>query len=338
MMDRMMRGLLQVKIINIPRAITKICLMIGLLCSCSAIASTIALVRRSGVEFEEVDRTTSEILGEDYRIERLILDKTIKYEDFIKFVKEVQPSLLLLMDNTAVDFGKKLTEEKDSKLASTPTISAMGLNLRERLKGRRTMSGVAYEVPAFTILTNFRNLLADRKLINVITIYRENEFSDMMIDAQKQLNREGINLIGLDASHVHGSELISFLNRHLKETYHGSIIDAILVMTDNILINKSTFTSVWLKKAKSLNIPLLCGVKNLTLSNVNLCSYAAFPDHDELGNQISQQVFSILEDNFLPVELGVEYILAVKQIANPKLLKKSNIKLKPEAQKILIKE
>ena len=328
----------QVKETNMLNNVVKICLTLVLFMDLTAVASTIGLVRQAGVEFEEVDKTVSEILGEDYSVKRFVLKKDSKYTQFLDFVKKEKPALVILMDNVAVNFGKKLAKESDKSLANIPTISAMGLNLKDQLKGQATMSGVAYEVPAFTILTNFRNLLADKRLINVLTIYRDDEFANMMTDAQKQLDREGINLIGVDASHVKGSQLNSFLNRHLSETYHGAKIDAILVMTDNILMNKSTFAPIWLKKARTLKVPFLCGVKNLAISKINFCSYASFPDHNELGDQVSQQVFAILEDESSPEEVGVEYILAVKQIANHQLLKQKKINLKKEAEKALVKE
>ena len=96
-----------------------------------ALARTIGLVRQAGAAFEEVDKTISDIVGEDYSLERMVIDKTTDYASFLKFVKDKKPDLLILMDNAPVRFGKMLSKEKSKKLANLPSVSAMGLNLKE---------------------------------------------------------------------------------------------------------------------------------------------------------------------------------------------------------------
>lgn len=293
----------------------------------SLYASDIGLVRQKGYLFEQFEKTIVEILGSQYKVHTFVLEDHMKYSSFLSFVRSKRLKMLVLMDNAAVKFGKRLSFESDKNLSDLPSVSAMGLNLKEQLRGFRSMSGVAYEVPALTNLINFRNLLKDKKLTNVLTVYRHSVFSNMMRDAQMQLNREGINLIGLDASSLRGDELTFFLERYLSDLYYGNKIDAVLVMADNVLISRENFSTVWINKARSLNIPFICGVKSLVAEDLDFCSYASYPDHVELANQVSQQIFSIIEEGANPEELGVEYILSVKEVVNLPLLKSKSVLL-----------
>ncbi|NRA63330.1 MAG: hypothetical protein HRU19_02535 [Pseudobacteriovorax sp.] len=298
----------------------------------------VGIVMESGPEFQVVEKSVSSILeDEDIKVLRFKLSKDAKYSDFLKFVKSKNPEVLVLMDNRAMEFGKQLAKEKDPVLNGIKSVAAMGLNLKTELKNDKNISGVAFEVPAYTILTNFRSLVKNRKLENVLVIYRHDQFALMVEEAKRQLDREGIRLIAIDASDQPAGKLKSFLSSYLKPSYQGIRLDAILVITDSKLMNQKTFSSVWVSKARSLKIPMLCGIKKFVSPEFNFCSYASFPDHVELGAQISQMVFSLLDGESTPEELGVEYILSVQQAVNEPMLKNMNIELKPDAKDKLIK-
>ena len=245
------------------------------------------------------------------------MDKDTSYAEFLSAVKKNQPKVLAVFDNKAVNFAIRMHEQGAlPKGPALPVAATMALNLKNVLKNTRNMCGIAYEVPAFTILTKFRSLVKST-LTTVLAPYRKKEFDTLLNDAKGQLGKENIRLIPVDVEQ--NGDSIESINKTvaklLMEGYNGVKIDAIMIPADNLILNNDSFTSIWVDGARKLKIPFLCNVDKFASREFDFCTFAASPDFVELGHQFAEQIHEILQGTPAD-ELGVDYILAAKSSLN----------------------
>ena len=291
--------------------------------ACSVFARDKVLVFRQGsVNYQEVVNSVKEEVDGEFEIVDHILDADSSYNDFAKKVRAEKPNLLLLLDNQAVDFARKFNTEKDEFAKNLKSVAAMGLNLREILKGNKNICGVEYEVPAYSLITNYR-FTVDKNIKTALVFYRKSEHEMMISTAEKQLAKEGITLKAIDTeSRGSGKKEVNFfLKRNLiREIYHKNI-DVVWVISDSVMMNNDNFGDVWLNAANRKKVAFISGISSFASEEMNFCVYAASPNHQDLGNQVAQLLFSVLSDGVEPAEIGVEYILSVKKSLNKKKLR-----------------
>ena len=291
-------------------------------------AGSILVVRKNGPAFLEVKEGVAvEIDGDHTLVDYIISEKT-KYEAFVKKVKQTNPDLMLLMDNQAVTYGIKYNQDKNKKTKLVPGVAAMGLNLKKYLSDIRGMSGITYEVPGLTLITRFRYIV-NQPLKRILTFYRGSEFSDLIADTKAQLKREKIELLAMDVEKEGKDKksIVKFLDENLKETVNGKKVDGVLVLNDNALLNPETFGPIWVARAREFKVPFLCGIENFALRKLDFCTYAASPNHKALGQQVAEQILTIIEDG--EEDVGVEYILSVVQTLNLERAMKIGLKVNP---------
>jgi ABC-type uncharacterized transport system substrate-binding protein len=261
-------------------------------------------------------------------IKELIITEEMSFDKVQEAIVKEKPDILVGLDNLAVSHIKAI-QKKSGPLESLPGAATMALNLHHELDDAKNMCGIAYEVPAFSIVTKFRSYVT-LEINRVLTYYRKSEFDTAFNAAVSQLKTVGIELIGidLDAYSSKPSELNKKVEETLSDTYDGKPIHAILVPSDNYILNRDGFTKVWLKKAKTLKIPLLCNIENFANPEYDFCSYAVYPDFRDLGRQFAEQLKEVIEHKTPPKELGVDFIVATKEKANPEKLEKLKIVVK----------
>ncbi|SME99646.1 hypothetical protein [Pseudobacteriovorax antillogorgiicola] len=268
---------------------------------------TILVVRQQQQLFEDFYKILEVELG-SYQLHDFILKPKPDYDRFKAEINQRKPQLLILLDNTSIDFAQRYNRKAANPIFAVAT---MGLNLKHVLQASNFISGVAFEVPIYTSIVALRSI-SKKPIRRVLTVYRKDEFAAFIADARHQLKREQIILSGFAVDQYMGNS--ESLNRALKKTLrtrHGKKqFDAIWVMSDNRLMNRNNFRDLWLPKAQELDIPFVCGLKYLAKPDLDFCTFAATPDLKDLGAQIADQVLLILDEGHHPKELGVEYLLS----------------------------
>lgn len=302
--------------------------------SAEALAAKVLIVRQAANDFADVKTGIQNALGTAHTVADYVIDGDTKYDAFKSKVNEEKPDLLVVMDNKAVKFAQELNTEADPKLKNMRGIATMGLNLKKVLAGSKTIAGVAYEVPAFTVITQFRYIVK-QPIKNVMVIYRKSQFEGTVSEAQAQLKREGVNLIALDAESkgTDPKDLVSFIDDNLKDEVDGTKVDAIWVLSDNALMNKETFAPFWVTRAREMKVPFLCGIEKFASKDLDFCSYSASPQHKDLGQQVSEMIFAVLEEGRKPADIGVDYILSVSKLLNAERLEKTGLETVPDRLK-----
>ncbi|HYX33517.1 MAG TPA: hypothetical protein VE954_10415 [Oligoflexus sp.] len=293
-------------------------------------AATLMTVSFDSDEMRLVKETIARDLNKHKHVD-LVIRKDSDYEEFLAAVRKNKPDFLALLDNKAVNFMKKLENEKAADIQHIQAASTMALNLRHVIQNNKKICGIVYEVPAFTIVTRFRRLVS-RAITTVLAPYRASEFEMMITEARQQLQKEGIDLIGVNVE-AEGRDTAAvnrLVEKALVNEYAGKKIDAILVPSDNVILNKEAFASLWLRKARSLKVPFLCNIEKFTSKDFDFCTFAAYPDLAALGHQLAEQINESLESGTAVAELGVDYIIGVQESLNINRAKAIDLPLKSE--------
>ena len=297
--------------------------------STPSLAAKILVVRKGSPDFTSVLDAVAAEVGKAHQIADMPIDAELDYEGFSQHVRAAKPDLLVLMDNQAVNLALRFNQEADAYARSLRGIATMGLNLKKVLSGNPRIAGVAYEVPALSVVTQFR-FVTGTPLRRVLTIYRQQEFGDTIAQAKTQLQREGIELVAIDADGVGADDLKDFLGEKLSGSHGGKKVDAIWVQSDNALLTAETFGQVWVEKSRQLKLPFLCGIEKFAAKELDFCSFAASPDARDLGHQVAEMIFAVLDEHRSPGELGIEYILGVKETVNLAKLKSCGLDVRAD--------
>ncbi|NRA67728.1 MAG: hypothetical protein HRU19_24820 [Pseudobacteriovorax sp.] len=243
----------------------------------------------------------------DYQVERLEVNTDSDYPIYKKTIETVKPKVLILLDNISVKFAQKLNQSGQSHKA----IASMALNLKRLLADDPHIAGVAYEVPGYTVVSSFKKYVKP-ELEKIVVIYREEEFHTFVKDAKTQLASSGVELIPVKIDGF--AHLPKKMNRIIKKhlTRNPENADAFWLINDNKLLTKDNFASIWITSARKNKLPILCGLKNFVNPSLGFCTFAAIPSEAGLASQVSDYVFSVIDEGALPADIGVDYLLETK--------------------------
>lgn len=300
---------------------------------------TILVFRKKGESFKQVYESMKNELEDRYQFVDIAKKKT-NFEEFHKKIKEEKPIFLVLMDNKYINYGIKYNSESNHKING---LALMGLNLKKILKGNKHIFGIAYETPAYTLITQYKNIAA-HSVKNVLVVHRGSFFNERIQTASTRLKDERIVLRAIDAEKDGKTKksVIDFVTKNLPLLAKDSkSYDLVWVLLDSGLLNSSLFNPVWIKTARSSSIPFIVGTEKLVSPKFNFAVFGISPDLVEYGQQAAQMADFHLNDKESPETLGVEDLISVKKVFNQtraEELKLSYNKEKLSDTKILSKD
>jgi ABC-type uncharacterized transport system substrate-binding protein len=284
----------------------------------------VVLTASKSAHFDDVIAVAKKELRSDCRLTVLRIDAGDSHLSFDAWFNELQtydPSLLIALDNKAIELVKQLQREKKS-YAHVPAIAAMGINLGKSLEEYPYICGISYEVAPLSILTKFKQA-TNREPRHVLTFYRPSFNQAWINEAREHLKREGIELTAIDVEHYGQSQrhINLFLQRKLLSLVSSSKYDAVLVPLDNRIVNRQSMARYWLPAARRVHKPFMSGIEAFVSPDLNFCAFAAFPDTQGLGVQLADLVFRVAVEHEPVKGLGVEHIVAIDTKVDPTLLK-----------------
>ena len=253
----------------------------------------ILIVKKASKNFKEVSSVIKQEIGSDYEIVELDIDNNTEYSKFAAEVRKVRPKMLVLLDNEAVELAKRFNKEKDDYAKNLKAVASMGVNLQKVLKGNKNICGIAYEVPAYAIITDYK-FIVKSNLKNVLVFYRKSEHQELIEKTRKQLKNEGVELIAVDAEKFgkRQKDIDFFLKKNLIWQTMKKSVDAVWVLSDNVLVSKTNFSQYWLPVSKRVKKPFLSGIKAFS-KDLSFCEYSVSPNHSDLGGQLAQMALSL---------------------------------------------
>lgn len=289
----------------------------------------LVILTKESASHLEVSSLLQRELGARYCSHEVRFNKGASYESVRDQVRSAQPDLMVLMDNEAAEFGIRLNSEPAAPIQG---VALMGLNLKSLLKGNRSISGIAYEPPAFSLLTQFRYLVA-KPIKRVMVAYRGSVFKEMVDSAIQELSLEGISLEARDAE-VNGKapeQVALALKASLGElTAKKESYDAVWVILDSVLLSPSLLETVWRPAARQSGVPFLTGTEILVSKDIEVATFAVTPNHSDMAAQAAQQIEQILSSKTKPGDIGVENVISVNKVLNLQRAKELKLSIRTD--------
>jgi hypothetical protein len=316
------------KPINIIYTLILFCILVqnGL-----AVTNLVAIIPAEEQFQKVLDGLRSE-LGTNYHVDMIDINKTTKTEDIASTFKNSGAKALVLMDSKAVKMALEL-QKFDSSFITIPKFVMMTLMVDVTTKGLSNISGITFEVPAYTLITNFR--IISQKDFSRVGIFYRKSFLGSIEEASRLLGKEQftLNSICIDCEKSDKStpeDAIKIMSKEFDKMRKAKSVDIFLSLADNLVINNKSISEFWLSKVKKQRYPVIAPLDMLANPQIALAMFTAYPDLTQIGTQAANQIIDHFENNLPMNEIGFEKTISIKSTLNANVAKELNWKLKEE--------
>jgi hypothetical protein len=173
-----------------------------------------------------------------------------------------------------------------------PSVIVMSSFLEGRPTNLRGATGISYEVPLITVVTNLRKLIATP--IERIGVVHRAPLTGFVRRQAALANREQTRVVREEVSQTPNASEIKRALRRLKQR-----VDAIWVLNDDRLLTPRLLADGWLH---GLNeppwVPTIVGAASLVSPNQSFGTFAVLPDHTALGTQAANLLLDIADNDW----------------------------------------
>jgi hypothetical protein len=202
-----------------------------------------------------------------------------------------RPSAIVLMNNPTLaayrDYQRQAAQKR-----FPPAIVVMSSFLEGRPREVAATTGISYEVPLITVVTNLRKLMAT-PIRRVGIVYRSGlrPFVERQaaLAAREQI-RVSLRELGMEPNQ---SEIKGALRR-VKE-----YADAVWILNDDRLLTPHLIAEGWLPAMNERPwVPSIVGAASLVSPDLGFGTFAVLPDHTALGGQAANLVLEIADNGW----------------------------------------
>jgi hypothetical protein len=214
-----------------------------------------------------------------------------------------RPTAIVLMNNPTVGAYRDYQRGAGNK-AFPPAIVVMSSLLEGKPRDLRVATGISYEVPLITVVTNLRKLVAT-PIERVGVIHRAP--LEGYVARQAKLAAREQTMVAHEAVSAEPSpaEIWRALRRLKRRA------DAIWVLNDNLLLTPQLIAEGWLPGLDERPwVPTIVGAASLVSPKRSFGTFAMLPDHSALGTQLASMIFDIADNAWRLPESSAELPLS----------------------------
>jgi hypothetical protein len=231
-------------------------------------------------------------LGKQYRLVALRVDGAGAADVIAEGIRRHHPAGLVLMNNPTVAAYRSYQRAAGGD-RFPPAVIVMTSFLTGRVTHVACATGISYEVPLITVVTNLRKLIASPlERIGVIVRGSQRAF----VTGQAQLaRREQISVTEQEVSADPSSSELKWALRRIKGK-----VDALWILNDDRLLTPRLIAEGWLSGLHERPFcPTIVGAASLVSSRQPFGTFAVLPDHVALGAQAADLLFDIADQNWV---------------------------------------
>jgi hypothetical protein len=206
-------------------------------------------------------------------------------------IDRYRPAGLVLMNTPTVD-GYRRVQAQAHDAAFPPSVIVMSSFLEGRPAHLRAATGISYEVPLITVVTNLRKLIATP--IDRIGVVHRAPLAGFVRRQAALAHREQTAVVREEVSQNPNASEIKRALRRLKQR-----CDAIWVLNDDRLLTPRLLADGWLH---GLNeppwVPTIVGAASLVSPTQSFGTFAVLPDHTALGAQAANLLLDIADNDW----------------------------------------
>jgi len=232
-------------------------------------------------------------------------------------------SAIVLMNNPTLAAYREFQARADRK-RFPPAIVVMTSFLLRRPNAAAT-TGISYEVPLITVVTNMRKLMA--KPIHRIGIVARANLRGFVEQQMKIAAREQVVARLEQVSARPNAAEIKRALRIVKQD-----ADAVWILNDDRLLSPRLISDGWLPGMNERPwVPAIVGAASLVAPGINFGTFAVVPDHTALGAQAANMILD-LADNDWSLDANMDVQLPLSTIATIDLVQaEERFALRPDA-------
>jgi hypothetical protein len=230
-------------------------------------------------------------LGEEFNLVAVEVPGRGASAPIAEGMRRHRPSVVVLMNNPTVA-GYRDYQQKAVDKNFPPALIVMTSFLEGASMGVSAASGISYEVPLITVVTNLRKLMSstiDR--VGVVARAPLTRF----VQRQAALARR--EQIAVDVEYVSVNPNPSELKRALRQL--KSRVGALWILNDDRLLTRNLIASAWLPALDERPwVPSIVGAASLVSAAHSFGTFAVLPDHAALGVQTANRIFDIADNDW----------------------------------------
>ena len=270
--------------------------------------------------------------GGDYHFTTIDMNKSVSIKEIADQCKSNDVRALILMDTKAIKVALEM-ERFDSSFKSLPKFALMTLMVESTVRGLSNIAGIKFEVPFYTIITNFR--IISEKDISKVGIFYRKSFTGVIEESKKYLSREGITIcpvcVDCDGKQKADPEnALKIMNASLNKLIIDDKIDLFLIPADNLIVNSNSLVKFWINKIKRMKVPVVAPLDMLASEKLGTAIFAADPDLLQLGMQAVSLINEHFENNTPMEKIGFEPTISIKSTLNMRVAREIEWKIKKD--------
>lgn len=239
----------------------------------------------------EVWRGLSDELSHEFELIALRTEGDDVSSTISRGIKRYNPAGLVLMNNPTVE-GYRRVQAHATGAGFPPSVIVMSSFLEGKPAHLRSATGISYEVPLITVVTNLRKLIATP--IDRVGVLHRTSLSGFVRRQAALAGREQTRVVREEVSQNPNSSEIKRALRRLKQR-----CDAIWVLNDDKLLTPRLLAEGWLH---GLNeppwVPTIVGAASLVSPSQSFGTFAVLPDHTALGTQAANLMLDIADNDW----------------------------------------
>jgi ABC-type uncharacterized transport system substrate-binding protein len=248
---------------------------------------------------KEVWTSLADELGKEFDLIALGVNDRDSAASIARGIERHRPAGVVLMNNPTVAAYRSYQRVAGAK-HFPPAVIVMTSFLEGQRDWPAAATGISYEVPLITVVTNLRKLVAKR-IDRIGVILRQPLAS--FVDRQAAIAElEQTHVIRETVSENPNASEIKRALRNLKER-----VDALWVLNDDRLLTGKLIAEGWLPGLNERPwVPNIVGASSLVSPAQSFGTFAVLPDHSALGVQAANLVFDIADNDWAVPERSAE--------------------------------
>jgi hypothetical protein len=219
-------------------------------------------------------------------------------------VRRHRPSAIVLMNNPTLSAYREFQQAAVEK-SFPPAVIVMTSFLEHRPRELLAATGIGYEIPLITVVTNLRKLIAGR--IERIGVVVRSPLQGFVAEQVTLAARERITVFPEEVSFDPNAAELKRALRSVKQR-----VEALWILNDDRLLTPRLIADGWLPALNERPwVASIVGARSLVSSVQSFGTFAVLPDHTALGAQAASMILDLAEHGFsLPEDAAVQLPLS----------------------------
>lgn len=239
----------------------------------------------------EVWKGLSDELDRDFSLVAYRIDGAAEVSALAAALDHYRPNALVLMNNPTVSAYRQL-QRQQPQLKFPPAVVVMTSFLEGQTSALKSVTGITYEVPLITAMTNLRRLLVlPSERVGVVVRAPLQTFVEKQVSLAQ---REQVLVVREEVSASPNPSEVKRALRRLKER-----ADVLWILNDDHLLTPRLIGEGWLPGLEERPwVPSIVGAASLVSPRNSFGTFAVLPDHVALGGQAGSMLADIAGSNF----------------------------------------